>query len=91
MHAVGIIKKVDKLGRMVIPIELRSSLGLDEEDSRVEIFTDPKKEALIIKKYERGCDFCGEINDNVEYNGKKICQSCVEELSDRLEGKEELF
>ena len=90
MHALGITRKIDKLGRMVIPIELRESLGLDE-DTKVEIFINPEEKALILKKYERGCSFCGEMKDNVKYKGKKICESCAEELYYKAEGKEELF
>jgi len=62
-----------------------------EENSQVEIFIELENKTLAMKKYERGCDFCGEMKDSIEYNGKKICKSCAKELYEKAEGKEELF
>ena len=90
MHAVGLIKKLDKLGRLVIPIEIRDRLGLDE-DSKLELFVNDEEKTLVMKKYKRGCDFCGEMNDNIEYEGKKVCKSCAEDLFDKVNSEEELF
>jgi len=93
MHAVGLIKKLDKLGRLVIPIEIRDRLGLDE-DSKLELFVNDEEKTLVMKKYKRGCDFCGEMKDNIEYKGKKVCESCAEDLEDlfdQAEKKEKLF
>jgi len=89
MKALGITKKLDKLGRFVIPIEIRDRLGLNDEDSKVELFFNIEDETLVMKKYERGCEYCGEMKDNIEYKGKKICESCVEELTNELFDKKQ--
>ena len=73
MKSLGIVRKVDELGRIVLPIETRKRLGLGSKDP-VEIFVE--KDRVILKKYEPCCIFCGDASD-VE---KKICKSCLEEL-----------
>jgi transcriptional pleiotropic regulator of transition state genes len=77
MKATGIVRKIDDLGRIVIPKETRKVLGIEAGDS-IEIFTEG--ETLILKKYEPYCIFCGEASGVVEYKGKKICKSCLKEL-----------
>ena len=77
MKSTGIFRKVDELGRIVIPIELRRSLGIDIKDS-LEIFVD--EEHVILKKYAPACIFCGQAKDVEQYKGKNICPSCREEL-----------
>lgn len=77
MKATGVVRKVDELGRVVVPIELRRTLGIAEKDP-LEIFVDGDN--IILKKYERGCTFCGISDDTVYFKGKLICQSCVDEL-----------
>lgn len=77
MKAIGIVRKVDELGRIVLPIELRRTLNIDIKDP-VEIFVEG--EAIILKKYEPSCIFCGNAKDVVNYKGKNICKSCLKEL-----------
>lgn len=77
MKATGIVRKVDDLGRIVLPIELRRTLNIDIKDP-VEIFIEG--EAIILKKYEPSCIFCGNAKDVVNYKGKNICKSCLKEL-----------
>lgn len=77
MKATGIVRKVDELGRITLPIELRRTLNIDIKDP-VEIFVEG--EAIILKKYEPSCIFCGNAKDVVNYKGKNICKSCLEEL-----------
>ncbi|MEG0919280.1 MAG: AbrB/MazE/SpoVT family DNA-binding domain-containing protein [Anaerovoracaceae bacterium] len=77
MKATGIVRKVDELGRIVIPKELRNSLGIDVKDP-IEIFVEG--EFIMLKKYEPSCSFCGEARDLKEFNGKKICSKCLDEL-----------
>jgi len=62
MKATGIVRKVDELGRIVLPIELRRTLGIDEKDP-LEIYVDQEK--IILKKYEPACVFCGNASDNI--------------------------
>ena len=77
MKSTGIVRKVDELGRVVIPIELRRTLNIEEKDS-LEIYVDG--EHIILKKYEPACIFCGNAKDITNYKGKNICPGCMEEL-----------
>lgn len=77
MKSTGIVRRVDELGRIVIPIELRRTLDIEIKDS-LEIFVDG--EHIILKKYNPSCIFCGNAKDVVNYKGKNICKSCLEEL-----------
>ncbi len=77
MKSTGIVRKVDELGRVVIPIELRRTLNISEKDS-LEIYVDG--EQIILKKYEPACIFCGQAKDVKIFKGKNICPSCINEL-----------
>lgn len=78
IKATGIVRKVDELGRVVLPIELRRTLDIAEKDS-LEIFVDGEK--IILKKYGPSCVFCGNADDVKHFKDKLICKSCVDELS----------
>lgn len=80
MKSTGIVRKVDELGRVVLPIELRRTLGIEEKDP-LEIYVDGS--TIILKKYEPACTFCGDAGDVVNYKGKNICTSCMKELRGR--------
>ncbi|SHI09780.1 transcriptional pleiotropic regulator of transition state genes [Clostridium collagenovorans DSM 3089] len=77
MKSTGIVRKIDELGRIVIPIELRRTLDIEIKDS-LEIFVDG--EHIILKKYNPSCIFCGNARDVVNHKGKNICQNCLNEL-----------
>jgi len=77
MKATGIVRKVDELGRVVIPIELRNKFDIKVKDP-IEIFVDSN--AIVLKKYEPNCIFCGNNKDLVEYNDKLVCKKCIEKL-----------
>lgn len=77
IKSTGIVRKVDELGRVVIPIELRRTLGIAEKDA-LEIYVDGEK--IILKKYEPACIFCGNAEQVTYYHGKVICHNCVEAL-----------
>lgn len=77
MKSTGIVRKVDELGRIVIPVELRRSLDIDVRDS-LEIFVD--EEHIILKKYAPACTFCGQAKDVETFKNRKICPTCREEL-----------
>ncbi len=77
MKSTGIVRKVDELGRIVLPIELRRTLNIGEKDS-LEIFVDD--EAIVLKKYAEYCVFCGGKGDVIQYHGKNVCVSCMENL-----------
>ncbi len=77
MKATGIVRKVDELGRIVLPIELRRTLNIEIKDP-VEIFVDG--EFILLKKYEPACVFCGNAKDVETFNGKNVCKKCLEEI-----------
>lgn len=78
MKSVGIVRKIDELGRIVIPIELRRQLGVDVKDA-MEIYTEG--EYIMLKKYEPACAFCGDARDVFQFGGKNICRKCAKEIS----------
>lgn len=77
MKSTGIVRKVDELGRIVLPIELRRTLDIAEKDS-LEIYVDDNK--IVLKKYEPSCVFCGSSKDVIIFKGKNICHNCLNEL-----------
>lgn len=81
MKSTGIVRKVDELGRIVLPIELRRTLGIEEKD-RIEIFVDG--ESIILRKYQPACIFCDNAKDIINYKGKNICPDCIRALSEKL-------
>lgn len=81
MKSTGIVRKVDELGRVVIPIELRRTLNIDEKDS-LEIYVDGER--IILKKYEPACIFCGNAEDVLNYRGKNICSICLKQLAEEI-------
>lgn len=77
MKSTGIVRKVDELGRVVIPIELRRTLNIDVKDA-LEIYVDGEK--IILKKYEPACIFCGNADNVKHYKNRIICEECVAEM-----------
>lgn len=77
MKSTGVVRRVDELGRIVIPIELRRTLDIAEKDA-LEIYVDG--EQIILKKYEPACIFCGDARNVTNYKGKNICSKCFEEI-----------
>ncbi len=78
MKSTGIVRRVDELGRIVIPIELRNKLKIAEKDP-IEIYVDGS--SIILKKYEETCVFCGSTKNVVEYKEKLICTKCAHNIS----------
>ena len=77
VKATGITRKIDELGRIVLPKELRKTFGI-EPGTPIEIYTEDG--AIILKKYENRCILCGATEDVVEFKDKKACRKCIEEL-----------
>lgn len=77
MISTGIVRRVDELGRIVIPKELRRTLDIEEKDA-LEIFTEG--DSIILKKYQPGCVFCGESKDVKNFKGKHVCSHCITAL-----------
>ncbi len=84
MKSVGMVRPVDELGRIVLPKELRNTLGIKTKDS-LEIYVD--EESIVLKKYEPACIFCGNVKDHVIYGGKNICKDCIKKLMSLSESK----
>ena len=78
MKSTGIVSKIDGLGRIVIPKELRKTKDLKEGTS-MEIFVEEGR--IIFEKYEPGCIFCGEMEDTFEFEGKVVCEGCLEMMN----------
>ncbi|SDG77017.1 transcriptional pleiotropic regulator of transition state genes [Desulfosporosinus hippei DSM 8344] len=81
MKSTGIVRKVDELGRIVLPIELRRTLGIDEKDA-LEIYVDQEK--IILKKYEPACVFCGNASDIQLFHGKNVCRECAVAMGENV-------
>lgn len=78
MKCTGIVRKVDQLGRIVLPKELRNE-NFIKEGSPLELYVDGEK--IILKKYHQGCIFCGEINATVIFKNKVVCSKCKDEIN----------
>ena len=79
MKSTGIVRRADKLGRIVIPMETRKLLDIKQTDY-LEIFTDDDK--IILQKYQPACIFCNKTDDIVYFNNKRICSECIEKLKE---------
>ena len=77
MKSTGIIRKVDDLGRIVLPIELRRTLDIAERDE-IEIYMENDK--IILQKFEPACIFCGNAKNVVTVRGKNVCEDCIAEI-----------
>ena len=77
MKSTGIVRKVDELGRIVLPIELRRSLGIGTKDM-LEIFVEGN--SVILRKFESNCLFCGSSRELSAYKDRMICAKCLKEL-----------
>lgn len=77
IKSTGMVRKLDELGRLVLPKELRTTLNIDNKDA-LEVFVE--EENIILRKYMPGCIFCGNAGETMQFKGKNICKSCLEEL-----------
>ena len=79
LKSLGIVRKVDSLGRIVIPKELRTTMNIVEDETVLEISSDGEK--IVLSKYVQGCHCCGNMDNLVEVMGLKICSECLEEFN----------
>ena len=77
MKATGVVRRIDELGRIVLPMEMRRTLGIEEKDP-IEIFVDG--ENIVLKKYEEACIFCESTKDLKKYKGKNVCAKCIKSM-----------
>lgn len=73
IKATGIVRKVDDLGRLVLPMELRRTFNIEEKDP-LEIYVDGDR--IILRKYNPTCVFCGHEDHVEQFKGKNVCGSC---------------
>lgn len=78
MKSTGMFRKVDELGRVVIPIEIRNQFNIMEKDP-IEIYVEGSK--IILKKIEKTCTFCNNSENLLSFNDKLICEECKEKIS----------
>lgn len=80
MKSTGIVRKVDTLGRVVLPVELRRVLDIQIKDD-LEIYVHGS--TIILKKYQPNCVFCGGKESLTEFEDKLVCASCIKKLSQK--------
>lgn len=83
MKSNGIVRAIDKMGRVVIPKELRNQLGVKNAEDSFEIFSEDDR--IILKKYQPLCVLCNFNEGIIEYEGQPICEACIEKLKTLLE------
>ena len=79
MKSTGIVRKVDELGRIVLPIEMRRTLDIAEKDA-LEIYVEG--DHIILHKYQTACVFCDSVNDIIPYKGRFVCPECIKKLQE---------
>ena len=82
MKSTGIVRKVDELGRVVLPIELRRTLEIEEHDP-LEIALEENR--IVLRKYQPTCVFCGAAEDLISYRSKRICHPCLQAINEEEE------
>ncbi len=81
MKSTGVVRQIDPLGRIVLPIEMRNVLGIEKKDA-LEIFTDG--DSIILKKYQPSCIFCNETQDVLPFAQKLVCKKCIAALKEKV-------
>jgi transcriptional pleiotropic regulator of transition state genes len=81
MKSTGVVRKVDELGRIVLPIEIRKTLDIKEKDS-IEIFID--EDRIVLQKYQPACTFCNQVDNIVYFCNKRVCASCIEKMKEQF-------
>lgn len=78
MKSTGIVRPLDSVGRIVLPMEIRKQLNILSNKDSLEIFTDGDK--IILKKYAPNCIFCGGEDGITDFKGKNVCRKCLKEI-----------
>ena len=86
MISTGIVRNIDELGRIVIPKELRKSMGLkdgtkEKKGTPLMVFQDG--DSIVLKRYNPGCSCCNNMEDLKEINGIRLCKNCISKFSER--------
>lgn len=88
-QSTAMVRPVDKMGRVVIPKEMRRYLGIEDEKDSFEIYI--KGRTLVLKKLEAKCIFCDRLADSVELNGHTVCKDCIEKLRELKEETKDII
>lgn len=88
MKSTGIVRSVDKMGRIVIPKEIRNQLDVINAEDSFEIYME--EDAIILKKHQTSCIFCKSQEDCIDFNGHNVCETCIKRLSDMKRNLDEL-
>lgn len=78
MKATGIVRKVDELGRVVLPIELRRTLEIDVRDA-IEVYVNGS--SIVLRKHQETCYICGGVDALKDFKGKNICGECIQDCN----------
>ena len=81
MKSTGVVRKIDDLGRIVLPRSIRTHFDIKPNDS-LEIFTDGER--IILQKYQPACIFCDDANDVVFFRNKRVCRACIEKIREEM-------
>jgi len=81
MKSTGMVRKVDELGRIVLPAEIRQNLDIQVKDA-IEIFTEGER--IILQKYQPSCIFCNNVDNVVYFQDKRVCNECIEKLKNQF-------
>ena len=79
MKSTGIIRKIDELGRIVLPAEIRKAYNINP-GSEIEIST--QDDLIVLKKYETGCIFCGDDKNLKIFKEKSVCAKCAGQINE---------
>lgn len=86
MKSTGMVRAVDKMGRVVIPKEIRKQLKVENDVDSFEIYMDGDK--VILKKYQPTCVFCDSLAESVQLDGYSVCRNCIEKLNNMKDSAE---
>ena len=81
MKSTGIVRRIDELGRVVIPIEMRNKFGIAEKDP-VEMYVEGSN--IVLRKYQQNCVFCGGTKNLIEFKNNLICEKCASKITETL-------
>ena len=77
--ASGVVRQVDRMGRIVVPKEFRNQLKIESDNDKVEIFLEGDR--IVIKKFQPTCVFCHKLGPSADYAGYNVCKNCIEKLA----------
>ncbi|HBG43043.1 MAG TPA: AbrB family transcriptional regulator, partial [Firmicutes bacterium] len=83
LKSTGIVRKIDELGRFVLPMEMRKMMGIEIKDP-MEVYFDSETQSIILKQYKPGCVFCGSVDGTKLFKGHYVCKECVKGAKENI-------